>query len=359
MNGSAGPEDATGPSGTAGPGSSGQAGAGADAGSAAPAPPVIQVPRGGGAIRGIGEKFGTNPVTGTGSLTVPIAASPGRNGFGPRLQLRYDSGAGNGPFGFGWTIDLPRVTRKTDKGLPGYEEDAGPGNEESDVFILSDAEDLVPVPGDRIAEGYAVRRYHPRVEGLFARIERWTQLTTGEIHWRSVSRSNVLTRYGTTADSRIADPADPQGRIFSWLISESHDDKGNAIVYSYVAEDARNVDTELLSERNRVRTANRYPKTIRYGNRRPARDPGTWRPVAPASPGGRDWLRLRRGLHRGGQGRCRVPGRRSRTGRHHTRARGLAGPARPVLDLPLRVRGAHLPAVPPGADVPLVRRARR
>jgi RHS repeat-associated protein len=289
MNGSAGPEDATGPSGTAGPGSSGQAGAGADAGSAAPAPPVIQVPRGGGAIRGIGEKFGTNPVTGTGSLTVPIAASPGRNGFGPRLQLRYDSGAGNGPFGFGWTIDLPRVTRKTDKGLPGYEEDAGPGNEESDVFILSDAEDLVPVPGDRIAEGYAVRRYHPRVEGLFARIERWTQLTTGEIHWRSVSRSNVLTRYGTTADSRIADPADPQGRIFSWLISESHDDKGNAIVYSYVAEDARNVDTELLSERNRVRTANRYPKTIRYGNRRPARDPGTWRPVAPASPGGRDW----------------------------------------------------------------------
>src|SRR5262249_50437429 len=32
---------------------------------------------GGGAIRGIGEKFATNPVTGTGSLT----ASPSRSGF--------------------------------------------------------------------------------------------------------------------------------------------------------------------------------------------------------------------------------------------------------------------------------------
>ena len=33
---------------------------------------------------------------------VPIAVSPGRTGFGPELSLTYDSGAGNGPFGFGW-----------------------------------------------------------------------------------------------------------------------------------------------------------------------------------------------------------------------------------------------------------------
>ena len=40
--------------------------------------PSISLPKGGGAIRGIGEKFAANPVTGTGSLTVPIATSPGR-----------------------------------------------------------------------------------------------------------------------------------------------------------------------------------------------------------------------------------------------------------------------------------------
>ena len=80
--------------------------------------PAVAVPKGGGAIRGIGEKFAANPVTGTASMSVPIATSPGRSGFGPQLSLSYDSGAGNGPFGFGWSLSLPSITRKTDKGLP-------------------------------------------------------------------------------------------------------------------------------------------------------------------------------------------------------------------------------------------------
>lgn len=70
-------------------------------------PPGINLPKGGGAIRGIGEKFAANSVTGTGSLSVPIATSPGRSDFGPQLSLSYDSGAGNGPFGFGWQLSLP------------------------------------------------------------------------------------------------------------------------------------------------------------------------------------------------------------------------------------------------------------
>ncbi len=39
--------------------------------------PTIELPRGGGAIRGIGEKFTANPVTGTGAMSVPIPVSPG------------------------------------------------------------------------------------------------------------------------------------------------------------------------------------------------------------------------------------------------------------------------------------------
>jgi len=102
--------------------------------------PAITLPKGGGSIRGIGEKFAANPVTGTGSLTVPIYTSPGRSGFGPQLSLSYDSGASNGPFGFGWSLALPSLSRKTDKGLPQYAD-----AEESDTFILSGAEDLVPL----------------------------------------------------------------------------------------------------------------------------------------------------------------------------------------------------------------------
>jgi RHS repeat-associated protein len=244
-------------------------------------PPSITLPKGGGAIRGIGEKFGVNPVTGTGSLTIPIYTSPGRAGFGPQLSLSYDSGAGNGPFGFGWSLSLPSITRKTDKGLPRYDDAA-----DSDVFILSGAEDLVPVlvkqgtqwkpetvPPRKVGkETYDIRRYRPRIEGLFARIERWTnQKNDFDVCWRSISKDNITTWYGKTAESRIQDPADPS-RIFSWLICESYDDKGNAIRYGYVSEDDRDIDLSLVSERNRsteIRKANRYLKRIQYANRTP------------------------------------------------------------------------------------------
>src|SRR5271166_2165218 len=66
--------------------------------------PALTLPKGGGAIRGIGEKFSANPVTGTGTMAIPINVSPGRSGFGPELTLTYNSGAGNGPFGFGWSM---------------------------------------------------------------------------------------------------------------------------------------------------------------------------------------------------------------------------------------------------------------
>jgi RHS repeat-associated protein len=254
---------------------------------------AISLPKGGGAIRGIGEKFGANPVTGTGSMSVPIAASPGRSRFGPQLSLGYDSGAGNGPFGFGWSLGLPQISRKTDKGLPRYDDAA-----ESDVFLLSGAEDLVPVPRqDRRREGFTVRRYRPRIEGLFALIERWTRDADGDVHWRSISRDNILTLYGKDAASRIADPADPL-RVFSWLMCESRDDKGNAVLYDYKAEDGAGIDTARACERNRGgrndarRAANRYPRRIRYGNRVPLLDGAGKRPrvLGAAQLGNAGWM---------------------------------------------------------------------
>lgn len=237
--------------------------------------PAVSLPKGGGAIKGIGEKFAANPVTGTGSMSIPIATSPGRGGFGPQLSLSYVSGAGNGPFGFGWSLSLPSITRKTDKGLPRYRD-----HEESDVFILSGAEDLVPElfgDGSRqkndSADGlFTIHRYRPRIEGLFARIERWTRKSDGDVRWRSISKDNIITWYGENDESRITDPGN-KSRIFSWLICQSCDDKGNAMVYTYAKENGADVELSNSHERNRgtrdsaTRTAQRYLKRIRYGNR--------------------------------------------------------------------------------------------
>src|SRR5687767_7914031 len=116
----------------------------------------ISLPKGGGALQGIGEKFSPDLHTGTGNFSVPIALPPGRNGFQPELSLAYSTGTGNGPFGLGWSLSVPGVTRKTAKGVPRYDNVL-------DTFVLSGAEDLVPVRG----APPGTTRYRPRTEGLF------------------------------------------------------------------------------------------------------------------------------------------------------------------------------------------------
>src|SRR3954452_19865018 len=99
---------------------------------------IISLPQGGGAMHGLGEKFSPDLHTGTGNFTVPIAVPPGRRGHKPKLDLVYSTGHGNGYLGLGWTLTVPGVARQTARGVPRYDN-------ERDTFILSGAEDLVPV----------------------------------------------------------------------------------------------------------------------------------------------------------------------------------------------------------------------
>ena len=151
----------------------------------------ISLPSGGGAISGLGEKFSADLFTGTGNFSVPITLPPGRAGLQPQLALSFSTGNGNGVFGLGWALSLPGVARKTSRGVPRYQDGAAPGGEDADTFILSGAEDLVPVSG--VYPGRV--RYRPRTEGLFARIEHIRD-TTGD-YWEVRGKDGLLTRYGT------------------------------------------------------------------------------------------------------------------------------------------------------------------
>jgi hypothetical protein len=177
---------------------------------------AISLPKGGRSHSGHWREFSGERLQWPANHTVPIALSPGRNGFGPSLALEYSSGHGNGLFGLGWQLALPRITRKTDKGLPQYGA--------QDVFVLSGAEDLVPVlksvlqpdtgktewipdpPLER--DGHLIHFYRPRTEGLFARIERWVEQASGEIHWRTITRDNVTSVFGQTRMGACFRPAE-------------------------------------------------------------------------------------------------------------------------------------------------------
>jgi Salmonella virulence plasmid 65kDa B protein len=68
---------------------------------------IIAMPKGGGALQGIGEKFSPDLHTSTGNFTISIAIAPGRNGFQSQISLVYSTGTGSESFGPGWNLMSP------------------------------------------------------------------------------------------------------------------------------------------------------------------------------------------------------------------------------------------------------------
>ena len=239
--------------------------------------PSINLPKGGGAISGIEEKFQVNAVTGTSSFSIPIPFSPSRGGFTPGLGLSYNSGNGNSSFGIGWQLGVPSITRKTSKKLPEYKD-----NQDSDTFILAGAEDMIPLlekQGDdtwkkyeklvtKNGIKYKIKRYRPRIEGSFSRIEKVENTQTGETHWVIISTNNTHSYYGLTNESRIYDPED-ENKVFEWMLCRNHDDKGNICIYEYKKEDFAGIINKL-SEKNKINHCTQlYLKKVCYGNKMP------------------------------------------------------------------------------------------
>lgn len=82
--------------------------------------------------------------------------------------------------------------RKTADGLPRYDDSL-------DTFVLSGAEDLVPVDAQA-----NLTRYRPRSEGLFARIAHHRDASQN--YWKVESKDGLTRFYGTPATAG-RDPA--------------------------------------------------------------------------------------------------------------------------------------------------------
>ncbi|WP_374699412.1 SpvB/TcaC N-terminal domain-containing protein [Wolbachia endosymbiont (group A) of Limnophora tigrina] len=182
----------------------------------------LELPKGGGAIKGISEAFEANSFTGTGSFSVPVPLPTCRN-FSPSLSVNYNSGSGNGVFGIGFNVSIASIIRKTSKKVPTYDDE--------DVFVLSGADDLVAINQTSNSE-YDITCYQPRVEGLFAKIERLISKSDNTIHWQVTSKDGSISVYGKNKQAQIYDPKS-NSRIVEWLLEESRDVYGNKIFYYY------------------------------------------------------------------------------------------------------------------------------
>ncbi|HEX8262505.1 MAG TPA: SpvB/TcaC N-terminal domain-containing protein, partial [Allosphingosinicella sp.] len=225
---------------------------------------TLSLPKGGGTVQGLGADLQASPFRGTARLTIPIALPQGR-GASPALSLLYESNGGNGPFGAGAAVALPSLVLSTATGVPTYT-DADPVVF-SEVGLLAEKGDWTAgrwVPSERTVEdaggtAWRVHEFLPRLQGTFPLIERWTRVDDSTSHWRTVSADNVESRFGVSAQSRIADPERPW-QVFEWLLEEVVDANGNRARYRYKAEDDQG------ARRRPGSGANRYVERILYGN---------------------------------------------------------------------------------------------
>ncbi len=222
-----------------------------------------ELPQGGGALQGIGETFIPNAFTGNGSYAIPFPLTPIR-GFEPQLTLNYNSGAGNSPFGLGFTLSNLKISRRTEKGIPKYDE--------SDIFLDDQGGELTPklshnAPMKRIekkgTEHWEVHEYLPRVESTFSKWEYWLNPQNQDSYWQVITRDNTTMTFGQTPQGRISDSNDP-ARVFEWLLEQSIDAKDNKICFAYKAENNDQVPP-CSWEQNRANTQ-KYLQRIQYGN---------------------------------------------------------------------------------------------
>src|SRR5215472_1926321 len=99
---------------------------------------VPSLPDAGGTTSSLGETFSSEPSTGTADFSIRLDTPNGPNDIGPRLVLHYDSTAGNGPFGLGFSLDLPRIMRSTAQGVPKYDG--------TDTLVLQGSGELLRMP---------------------------------------------------------------------------------------------------------------------------------------------------------------------------------------------------------------------
>ncbi|MFI5495924.1 toxin TcdB middle/N-terminal domain-containing protein [Actinoplanes sp. NPDC051859] len=164
-------------------------------------PDVLALPKGGGAVGGIGGSFTPDLNTGGGGYAVPLDLPHGVDGHTPQLTLQYSTAFGHAEFGLGWSLGTVRVEH-TDG-----------------AYRLAGAGRLVEVPGEP-------GRFVPETDGLGWRIHR-----DGD-GFTLTDRSGIRHVLGSTAAARIADPADPI-RVTGWLVERSIRPSGDEIGYTW------------------------------------------------------------------------------------------------------------------------------
>jgi RHS repeat-associated protein len=175
---------------------------------------------------------------GAAHLSFPLWVPPGRQGMQPSLTVTYNSSAGNGLMGMGWSLPISSIGVDTRFGVARYSR-----TEETETYEI-DGELLVPDPcGNSPCPARQARtNYHRKAEGKFDTIIRVAGNQAGPIeepttnnsddayHWEVLDKRGARYIYGESYSSRGS--TELRG-VYRWYLSRVIDAFGNQIVYTY------------------------------------------------------------------------------------------------------------------------------
>jgi RHS repeat-associated protein len=169
---------------------------------------------GAGAVRSLGDAFQPNLAMGGGTYRVPIELPAGSGGLAPQLELQYDTGAGNSPFGLGWSLSVPSIERRRPRAF------AAEGEPE---FSLG-GQRLVPCDDGS------------QVLAIGSTLQRIVRAGDG---WSSRTLNLVELHFGTSEAERVEAEVDGRLRTQRWAISKSVHAGGREIRYEYLRDGAQ------------------------------------------------------------------------------------------------------------------------
>ena len=83
-------------------------------------PSTLKSPSGPASIKGLAQDPSLSLFSAQVQYQIPIDLPAGPGGIKPSMSLMYDGSLGSGAMGMGWKIDVPRIERKTQKGVPTF-----------------------------------------------------------------------------------------------------------------------------------------------------------------------------------------------------------------------------------------------
>ena len=158
--------------------------------------------------------------------TVPIEVPPGVAGMQPDLAITYNSNAGNGLLGVGFSLSGLSVITRCGQTIAQDGQRGGIYYDGRDRFCL-DGQRLIAISGTDGGDG---TEYRTEIDS-YSRIVSHGQQGSGPQWWRVETKSGQVMAFGNTQDSRIE--AQGKSTVRLWAVNRIEDTVGNGIDFEY------------------------------------------------------------------------------------------------------------------------------